>query len=246
VMTYRTRNVMIAAGLAVLAVVFMMIYLSQVRGETDLGKELVSVFVASRDINEGTPGSSLGGAFVEKQVPRKVVVPGAISSPDQVGSLIATEQTLAGEQVTTRRFGPLAAAGVRSQIKRTHRTMQLVGSPDQVLEGTLKAGDRVDVVATWNVPENCNSCHVSRIIIRDALVLKTSEDLGAGNGSLGTNENVRVQLQLTDDETEKMFWIVNNGEWWFDLRPVLKPRDSRQGYWDDGRLLQDGLRRRNR
>ena len=58
-MTYRTRNVMIAAGLAVLAVVFMMIYLSQVRGETDLGKELVSVFVASRDIGEGTPGSSI-------------------------------------------------------------------------------------------------------------------------------------------------------------------------------------------
>ena len=102
------------------------------------------------------------------------------------------------------------------------------------------------MVATWNVPENCNSCHVSRIIIRDALVLKTSEDLGAGNASLGTNENVRVQLQLTDDETEKLFWIVNNGEWWFDLRPVLKPRDSRQGYWDDGRLLKDGLRKRNR
>lgn len=244
-MTYRTRNILIASGLALLAIVFMFVYISKVRHQTDVGKELVNVFVASHDIQQGTQGSGLvAGGLVEKKVPRKAVVPGAISYPNEIKGLIATQETLAGEQLTTRRFGPIAAAGVRSDVTRDERVVQLAGDPNQVLDGTLQAGDHVDVVGTWNVPESCGTCHVSRTIVRDALVLKTSAELSTPTSSNGVGNEVPVQLRLTDAQTERVLWMTKNGQWWLDLRPVLRPSDSSQGYDSARNVLTNGLNRR--
>src|SRR5919109_3923701 len=121
-MTYRTRNILIASALALLAIVFMMVYISRVRDDADLGKKLVSVLVATRDIGEGTTGSSLvTGGLAEKQVPQRLAGPGYVSTTDQVRGVIAGGETLAGEQVSTRRFGPLAAAGGRPPNHPTPR-----------------------------------------------------------------------------------------------------------------------------
>jgi pilus assembly protein CpaB len=241
---YRTRNILIALGLAVLAVVFMMAYVSQVRSDENLGKELVNVFVANHDITEGTAGATLGGgALAKKQVPRRAVVPGAISEPDQIAGLIATQETLTGEQVTARRFGPLAAAGVRSQISKKERAYQVAGDPNQVLDGTLKPGDHVDIIATWNKPESCTNCHVSRVIVRDALVLKTSDEINT-DVSVQSSDGSAVQLRLTDAESERFFWVAKNGEWTLVLRPVLKPRNSVQGYDSSGSILNGSLKRK--
>jgi Flp pilus assembly protein CpaB len=243
-MTYRTRNILIASALALLAIVFMMVYISKVRDDTDLGKKLVSVLIATRDIGEGTTGSSLeSGGLAEKQVPQRLAVPGYVSTTDQVRGLIATGETLAGEQVSTRRFGPLAAAGVRSQIHRTQRAVQFAASPNQVLDGTVKAGDRVDIVGTWNVPESCSTCHVSRTIVRNVLVLKTSADIN-GDGVLDTSstDTVPIQLRLTDKETERVLYVDQHGKWWLSLRPVVKPRDSSQGFDTSRSILRNGLK----
>lgn len=244
-MTYRTRNILIASGLALLAIVFMFVYISKVRHQTDAGKALVGVFVAAHDIQEGTQGSGLvSGGLVEKRVPRKAVVPGAISSPTEVNGLIATQETLSGEQVTTRRFGPIAAAGVRAKITRQERVVQFAGNADQVLDGTLKPGDYVDIIGVWNVPESCTTCHVSRTVVRHVLVVNTSADLTTPTSSNGVNTDVPVQLRLTDAQTERVLWLEKNGSWWLDLRPVVKPRDSRQGYDSARNVLTNGLNRK--
>jgi Flp pilus assembly protein CpaB len=243
-MTYRTRNILTASGLALVAVVFIFLYMSKVRHQADVGKQLVSVFVAAHNIDEGTPGATLSnGGLVEKRVPRKAVVPGAISSPTQLVGQIATQSTLADEQVSTRRFGPLAESGVRSQVQKTERVFQIAGDPNQVLDGTLKDGDRVDIVASWTAPEGCSTCHVSRTIARNILVLKTSADLGTPSTTTNGSTLVPVQLRLTDAQVEKMLWIAQYGKWQLDLRPVVKPDDSRQGYANSPNILRDGLRR---
>jgi Flp pilus assembly protein CpaB len=227
-MTYRRRNIVIALGLALLAVVFMVIYVANARKSDNAGKGVVSVLVATRDIQEGTPGSSLqSGAFLKKRVPRSAVVPGYISSPKAVTGSVATQETLAGEQLTTRKFGPIRATGVRTQLNGRERVVQLAGDKNQVLDGTLKVGDRVDIMGAWNVPENCGTCHVSRVIVRNVLVLGTSAELS----SLGRSSTlVPVQLRLTDAEAEQVFWMTKNGEWSLVLRPVVRPRSSTQGY----------------
>ncbi|HEX9416211.1 MAG TPA: Flp pilus assembly protein CpaB [Gaiellaceae bacterium] len=241
-MSYRKRNIALASGLAVLAVVFMLIYTSKSKSSADVGKQLVGVLVAARDIPEGTPGSALqGDALVRKLVPRDAAVPGSITARSQVRGEVAIEETLAGEQVIARRFGPIAAQGVRSRIHRLERVVQLAGDANQVLDGTLKAGDRVDVVGSWALTGGtCTACNVSRTIVRGALVLGTSADL-AGSGS---STSVPVQLRLTDDEAARVFWMAKNGQWWLALRPVVDARSGSQGYDTSNSILHADLDRK--
>jgi Flp pilus assembly protein CpaB len=238
-MTYRTRNILVASGLALLAVVFMIVYVSKSRNSADVGKGLVSVLFASHDIHAGTPGSTLQtGGLVTKQVPQNAVAPDSISSPNSVAGQVATQDILAGEPVTTRKFGPIAAAGVRSRIEGTQRVLQLSGDRNKVLDGTLNPGDRVDIYGTWNVPENCGSCHVSRIIAANVLVVGTSAELGSGDQA----DDTPVQLRLTNKQVTRVFWVAKNGEWWLALRPVVKPAGGDIG-WANSRTILTGAGR---
>jgi len=233
-MSYRTRNITIASGLALLAVVFMIVYVSKARNGEDVGKGLVSVLFASQDIYAGTPGSTLqGGALVTKEVPQSAVAPDAIASPRSVTGQVATQDILAGEPVTTRKFGPIAAAGVRSRIEGMQRVVQLAGDENQVLDGTLEPGDRVDVVGSWNVPENCGSCHVTRVIAANVLVVGTSAEIGASD----QQGQAPVQLRLTNGQVNRMFWLAKNGDWWLALRPVVKPENGGTGIESSRSLL---------
>ena len=85
-------------------------------------------------------------------VTRTAIVPGAISNGSELTNLVATQTTFAGEQVSARRFAPQSAGGVRASITGPQRAVQVPGDGNQLLAGTLKAGDHVDVVASWAVP----------------------------------------------------------------------------------------------
>jgi pilus assembly protein CpaB len=235
-MSYRTRNIAIASGLALLAVVFMVIYVSKARNgsASDVGKGLVSVLFAAQDIHAGTPGSTLqNGALVTKEVPQAAVAPDAITSSRAVTGQVATQDILAGQPVMTRQFGPIAAAGVRSRIEGSQRVVQLSGDKNQVLDGTLQPGDRVDVVGSWNVPENCGNCHVSRVVASNVLVVGTSAEIGASDQS----GQAPVQLRLTDGAVNRVFWVTKHGDWWLALRPVVKPRNGGTGFENSRSLL---------
>ena len=235
-MTYRTRNILLASGLALLAVVFMIVYVSKARNggsAAEVGKGLVSVLFAAQDINAGTPGSTLqNGALVKKEVPQSAVAPDSITSPTTVRGQVATQDILAGEPVTTRKFGPIAAAGVRSRIEGMQRVVQFAGDKNQVLDGTLQPGDRVDVLGSWNAPENCGNCHVTRVVAANILVVGTSAELGAGDQG-----QAPVQLRLTNAQVNRMFWLSNSGEWWLALRPVVKPKNGGTGIENSRSLL---------
>ena len=106
-----------------------------------------------------------------EQVPRRSVVPGAISQPSQIDKLVAVEPIYAGEQVSTRRFRTAQEQGVRSQLKGNLRAFEMPGSGSQLLNGTLKDGDRVDIIGTFLMPETSQK-HVSRVVLRNLLVLQ--------------------------------------------------------------------------
>ena len=235
-MTYRTRNILVASGLALLAIVFMVVYVSKARNgsASDVGKGLVSVLFAAQDIHAGTPGATLqNGALVTKEVPQSAVAPDSIASPRSVAGQVATQDILAGEPVTTRTFGPIAAAGVRSRIEGMQRVVQVAGDENQVLDGTLQPGDRVDVIGSWNAPENCGSCHVTRVVAANVLVVATSAEVGASD----QQGQAPVQLRLTNGQVNRVFWLSKNGDWWLALRPVVKPENGGTGIENSRSLL---------
>lgn len=225
-MSYRKKNILGAAALALVAFIFMVVYSSKAHsGNHHAAKKQVahvSVLVARHDIPAGTPGNSLQhGAFISRHVPADGVAADAVTSPASLRGLVLTRKIVAGHPVSLKRFGPAEDSGVRVELRGRERAVQLDGDPSQVLDGTLRRGDHVDVLATWNEPESCGSCHVSRVIVRNALVLATSTELGA-HKSVNT-PSVPVQLRLTDGQANRIFWMAKNGGWWLELRPVLDP-----------------------
>src|SRR5213080_2307050 len=186
-MNYRAKNIGIAVALAALAAILTSVYVVNYKRHVQHGEGKVTVLVAAHDIPAGTSGADIVDQHMLKKetVPRKAVVAGAISSPDQLSQYIATQDVYEGEQVSTRRFAPPKEQGIRAQIKGTQRAYQVEGDQHQLLAGTLKAGDHVDVVATWGIknPGQSNGgddAIVSRVVLRDLLVL-TPADAGTGS-----------------------------------------------------------------
>lgn len=258
-MNYRVKNIGIAVALAALAAILTSVYVVNYKRHVQSGEDKIPVFVAAHDIPAGTSGAEVIDQHMLKKVtvPKKAIVAGAISSPDQLSQYIATQDVYEGEQVSTRRFAPPKEQGIRAQIKGTQRAYQVEGDAHQLLAGTLKAGDHVDVVATWGIknPNQGGSngggedAIVSRVVLRDLLVL-TPADAGSGNTAVtaSSQSSAFVQLRMTDWQAQKMIWIQKNSEngdgWHFALRPPNGSLDSSNTYVDSALMLFDGPGRR--
>ncbi len=243
-MTYRLRNLGLAIALAAVAVLLVFYYVSQERGRLQEDQELVPVWVAAKDIPVGTSGAELeaGGFLTQAEVERAQVAPGALLEPDDVATKVVANPIYKGEQVSQLRFRSEAERGIRAQLTGNLRAVQIPGNEHQLLAGTLQAGDRVDVVATWNVPENVTN-HVSRIILRDILVLEAAQKADVQSKiTEGGDKGLSVKLALTDAQEQKLFWIAQNGVWTFVLRPPKDASDSPEGAETWSTLLSDGLR----
>ena len=56
---YRFRNTFIAGGLAIAGALLVLLYVTSYRDDVESGAELTEVFVAARDIAEGTDGPTV-------------------------------------------------------------------------------------------------------------------------------------------------------------------------------------------
>ena len=242
-MTYRIRNIGIAVALAIVAALLTTFYVTNYKRTVQQGEENVPVYVAARNIPLGTSGADVADRNMLRveHVARRSVVPGAISKPDQIDQQVAVEPIYAGEQVSTNRFRTAQEQGIRAQLKGNLRALQVAGGESQLLGGTLQKGDRVDVVGTWLNPENSQN-HVSRVVLRDLLVLQAPDE-GGVEGKIGSNPNepFAAMLAMTDAQAEKFWWVAKNGEWTLQLRPVSEAADSPDGIENAGTVAKDGL-----
>ena len=252
-MNYRVKNIGIAVALAALAAILTSVYVVNYKRHVQNGEDKVPVFVAAHDIPAGTSGAEVVDQHMLKKVtvPKKAIVAGAISSPDQLSQYIATQDVYEGEQVSTRRFAPPREQGIRAQIKGTQRAYQVEGDQHQLLAGTLKAGDHVDIVASWGIKNpgqggDSEEAVVSRVVLRDLLVL-TPADAGTGSSAVtaSSQQSAFVQLRMTDWQAQKMIWIQKNSEdngqgWHLSLRPPNGSLDSANTYVDSALMLFDG------
>ena len=178
--SYRVRNLIIAGALAACAVALMFMYASHAeKSSTATTASGVQVFVASRDIPIGTTGAKLatGGWLVTRKLPgNSVAVRGRHEPRRSCANLVAIQPTYAGEQIVARRFGTAQQEGLLSDLKGVSRVMELPGDAHQLLAGTLKQGNRVDVVGNVQVPEG-GQLHSTVIALRNLLVVKAPSSL---------------------------------------------------------------------
>jgi pilus assembly protein CpaB len=249
-MTYRSRNILIAVVLAGVAALLTVFYVSNYKSNVRTDAETVSVLVAARDIPQGMLGAQVVAQkmLTTREIPRKAIVNGTISKPEDISGLIATQPIYIGEQVTARRFGPLEAAGVRDQLKGTWRAMQIKGNPDQILSGVLRPGDHIDFVGSIKFPAEDSAKHFTKVVLSDVLVLRTSGEVDASASVVDpTGGDGWVMLRLTDAQAQKLYFVYANNDWWLTLRPGLNDANSRDAALIDDAvsILGEGLLRDN-
>ena len=241
-MTYRLRNIAIAVALAVLAAMMTSFYVKQQKQDIQQGQVLTTVWVAKSDIPAGTAGDDIPGQLESTEVAKSAVTPGAIVQPEDLAGKVSSETIFAGEQVSLLRFSTEQEQGIRAQISGNLRAVQLPGDANQLLVGTLTAGDHVDVVGSWQLTGVENQ-KVSRIVLRDILVLEAPEASGETKRVTQATGDQSVKLAVTDAQAQKLFWIFTNGDWSLSLRPTTDAADSPEGFEWSGTVLADGLTR---
>jgi Flp pilus assembly protein CpaB len=241
-MTYRVRNIGVAVGLALVAALLTTFYVANYKRHVRQSESTATVFVAKRDIPQGTNGADLikNGWITTQQAVQRTVVPGAISNPDQVRNLITRQDIFTGEQVSLRRFADHAEQGVRVQLHGALRGISLPGTPDALLAGTLRDGDHVDLVANLRTGD-CSTCFAARAVARDVLVLRAPTTPTGASRVASTDTS--VMLAVNDrSEAQKIWYAVQNSSGWtLALRPVSKAVDSPEDVEGLPSLLKDGV-----
>ena len=243
-MTYRVKNITIAVALALVAALLTSFYVTNYQRNVRKDETNVPVWVATRDIPAGTAGADLAakGMLEKSEIVRRSVVPGAISNPAQVEKLVATQAIFQGEQVSARRFASPAEQGIRAKLTGVQRAIAVPGDQHQLLAGTLKDNDRIDVVASWEYPDG-GQIYYSRIILRDVLVLKAPTGVGTSDKlASGTTSPYAAMLAVTDAQVQKLYWAMKNGEWHFELRPPVDAADSPENVESSYSMVRDGVR----
>lgn len=221
---YRFRNLLIAAALAAAAALLTVVYVANARDEDAAQKASVTVYVPTRSFPIGTPAAKIAGSLEARTVARAALAPQAVTEVAAVEGLYTTERVYAGEQLSLNRFAPPQEQGVRSTLRGTERAFQLSGDANQMLDGTLVAGDRVDVVANIKNPTDQNDVR-SLVALRGLLVLQTQDGEGATIDKPETDQSA-VILAVTDEQAQRLYWVTRNGDWSLQLRPVKSPKDS--------------------
>jgi len=227
-MTYRVKNIAVAVGLALIAALLTTFYVANYKRHVQQSESTAQVWVAKKDIPAGTPGSVLVRQHYigTEDVVARTVVPGAITNPAEVSRLLTTEPIYQGDQVTLRRFASQAELGIRSQLHGTLRAIALTGTPEELLNGTLRPGDHVDLIANFNY-KSSSSEPFTRDVARNLVVLSTS---GNGLTSKVSNGSANQSVILATNEVNQVqkvwFAVQNSTGWSLQLRPPANATDT--------------------
>jgi Flp pilus assembly protein CpaB len=247
-MTYRVKNITIAVALALVAALLTSFYVTNYQRNVRQDETNVPIWVAKRDIPAGSTGAEIAqkGLLEKSEIVKRSVVPGAITEPDQIAELVASQPIHAGEQVSTRRFVTPSQQGITGQLKGVQRAIMIPGDQHQLLAGTLRAGDKVDVVASFSIKliNESNEEPLTRIVLRDLEVLRAPAGVGTAEKVTSASQNgaYAVMLKVTDTQVQKLHWVFTNSEQWhLELRPGLDAADSPENVESWYSILREGM-----
>jgi Flp pilus assembly protein CpaB len=234
--TYGIRNFALPALLATAAAMLTLFYVSHGGPKTAAAAGTNGVYVATHDIMAGASGDEVMRALRFVHVPSDTVVPGAVTSLGQLSGRIALTPIYKGQQLTARALGMVRQQGVAGRLNGNFRAIQVSGDANQVLAGTVRDGDHVDVVASVKIGSQQRP--YGRTILRNVVVLNAPP---SPSSTAGSQQTLPATLRLTDAQAQTLFFVVKNGDWSLVLRPLVHSSnsndfvDSYKSYIGEGR-----------
>lgn len=235
-MNYSIRNIVIAGGLALLAVVLFVIYGQNVEQSAQTKASYVWVASAATDIPAGTTLAAAlkSGQITQAKVIQQYAVPSYIPVKENkvadaftvYSGQVLDRSYQAGEQISSKSIGTESAAAPTIRIDKTERLMHISVSNDNGLVGSLSDGDHVDVIGilSFQDAKTGTAGTLIRPILRDVEIVSIDPGhaaKGALTGGAGDGGQL-VSLKLTDNDINKMVFLAsgtNGTKFWLSLRP---------------------------
>ena len=233
----RAGTVIIAGGAALLAGVFILVYLNRYRSTVKAQGAPVTVLVAKKLIPKGTTGVAAyaGGYFARETIRESQLRDGAFSDVASLRTLVATQDVLAGQQLTASDFTG-SAKGLASTIAGAQRVIDVPLDSAHGMIGHVQTGDRVDVFVGLNVSLQWTQGYpVIKLLAQGVPVVEVAQKpAGFGGNSTGTTN---VSLRVSDRQAAALAWASDNGKIWLSLRPPTGARPSPPGITNAATIL---------
>lgn len=207
----------VAAIAATVGGLVLLVFINQYKKDVSASLAPAPVLTADRLIPQGTAGNEViaGKLFKATALATEDIKPGAITQAAEIQGRTAIRTVLPGEQITAADFA-LDGDPIRSRLTRTERAIQIPVDKIHGLLATLRAGDRVDILAAFNsTNQNGSGTPTLQPLTRDVRVMAVS------TGS--------VILETTDRQGTDLAFAADNAKLWFLLRPPVGAKDSNVG-----------------
>ena len=214
-MSSKTVSILVAGVAAVIAAILVFAALNAARNGGG-GGGTTSVVVARQLIPKGSSGATIASdsAFRVTDVRGDAVVDSPITDISQIRGKVATDDVYPGQQLSTRDFSE-GNGSLTTKLAAGERAVSLPIDQAHGLVGQVRAGDRVDVLAGFNLDSTTGSQRpVMRALASNVVVLKAPKS-GSGTGS---SNNGVVTLRVKDEVATKLAFTADNGKIWLALR----------------------------
>ncbi len=172
-----TKTLIISLVLTAFAILLMMTYIQ--KKEAELEKDLgvyMEVLVASKDIEQY---KAVEENLVEKiKIPKKFLQPNYIGDVKDVRDTVAAIPIAKGEVISTNKLMFLGGkTGLAPMISKGKRAIAIRASSGNSVSNLIKPGDRIDIMAVQNVPENNQNVNKVTTVLQDVFVLSVGADV---------------------------------------------------------------------
>jgi pilus assembly protein CpaB len=167
------------------------------------GQQPTDVLVVTQPIEAGTLGSHLAGYVEKRQLPLTAIVPGALTSLDQVAALATTTDLAPGEQLITSRFAePGTSADGEVAIPNDMQLVSIALEAQRTVGGQLAPGDKVAIYVTRE--------EKTQQILQSVLVVKAGGEESGGTITLALAP-ANAQKVILATEASKI-WLVKEAK----------------------------------
>ena len=152
-----------------------------------------------------------------KPMPVEYVLPGTVvASQDAVGK-IARSDIYPGEPILTSRLARRedVAAGLAAKVVAGKRAISVPADNISALHGLVKVGDRVDVIVTFNTPDERKEA-VTSTIVQNVPVLAINSDLESDDAA--KQELATVSLMVDPIQAQQLALAIQQGSIHLALR----------------------------
>jgi len=200
------KNLILSIAFALIATLFVALYLYDIENKQKSMTEPVKVVVASTKIEQGKIIDV--SMLEEKTVPKQYVQPKHISSIkdfyiDNKPSFISLVNFEQGEQITSTKITSISSdSGISNTIPANQRAITLV-FPREEIYGIVSPGSTIDLIAILEYEDKNNTLEETAVVIaQNLLVLAVGNNVIGGVNDL-KNENITVSLPVTVSVTVK-------------------------------------------